>query len=229
MSKEYDGKYGIEERTSELDELFNEATTPELDTDCLSENLISLDMDELNANAAKEAQSITEKLAGYYIDENYINNHPYIKNKIAQEIDSIRRQIKMISVNEKAQDAILKLVSMGMAKPAIFSSLTSLQHTMLEIQNKLDSSTKNLETIFEEMQTNSEKTFSDKAKEADSDGQMVAVGSREFIKKITAQMNGEHYDETKDETVSDPNIDETKYDEETNEYYNPATGEIIQK
>lgn len=133
MNSNYSGKYGTDENTNIIDDLFNKSTAPESDSsDILSQNLIDINMDEINTQAQNTAESITTRLAGYFIDEKYINEHPYIKNKIGQEIDAIRRLIKMISVNEKAQDAILKLIGIGIAKPQIFTSLTALQTTMID-------------------------------------------------------------------------------------------------
>lgn len=222
MNSNYSGKYGTDEKTNIIDDLFNKSTAPESDSsDILSQNLIDINMDEINTQAQNTAESITTRLAGYFIDEKYINEHPYIKNKIAQEIDAIRRLIKMISVNEKAQDAILKLIGLGMAKAQIFTSLTALQTTMINIQTKLDTSTKALEKIFEDMQNNSEQTFEDKAKEENDNGQMVAAGARDLIKQITEKMNGtKHVD-------SDETVCATDYDAATDSYYDPQTGEVI--
>lgn len=222
MSAKYDGKFGTEDKINPLDELFNKSVAPDTDAeDIITEDLISLDMDEINEHAQNAATNITERLAGYFIDEKYIEEHPYIKNKIAQEIDSIRRLIKMISVNEKAQDAILKLVSIGIAKATIFTSLTSLQTTMLNIQTKLDSATKSLEKIFEDMQANSETTFEDKAKIENDNGELIAVGARELINAVTAKLNG------KPKSTDDATVYTGDYDEATDSYYDPQTGEIV--
>jgi len=222
MSAKYDGKFGTEDKINPLDELFNKSVAPDTDAeDIITEDLISLDMDEINEHAQNAATNITERLAGYFIDEKYIEEHPYIKNKIAQEIDSIRRLIKMISVNEKAQDAILKLVSIGIAKATIFTSLTSLQTTMLNIQTKLDSATKALEKIFEDMQANSETTFEDKAKIENDNGELIAVGARELINAVTAKLNG------KPKPTDDATVYTGDYDEATDSYYDPQTGEIV--
>lgn len=222
MSAKYDGKNGTEDKINPLDELFNKSVAPDTDPeDIITENLISLDMEEINEQARAAATNITERLAGYFIDEKYIEEHPYIKNKIAQEIDAIRRLIKMISVNEKAQDAILKLVSVGVAKATIFTSLTSLQTTMLNIQTKLDSSTKSLEKIFEDMQANSETTFEDKTKVENDNGELIAVGARELINAVTAKLNG------KPKPTTDDTVCTADYDEATDSYYDPQTGEII--
>lgn len=239
MSVNYEGKYGLEDKEEKtIDALLDESVAPNMDDEEeLTENLFSLDMDEMNEEATRKATDIAERLAGYFIDEKYINEHPYIKNKIAQEIDAIRRMLKMLSVNEKAQDGILKLISMGMAKPQIFSSLTSLQTTMLNIQTKLDNSTKSLEDIFAKMQANSEQTFEDKDKEQNENGDMVSRGSREFIKRIVAQMNGKKI-KPSDMTVATANYDgeedlqkedkesTTQYDPNSGEYFDPTTGEI---
>ena len=101
-----------------------------------------------------------------------------------QEIDNIRRLLKMLSVNEKAQDTLILSITGNSAKGTLYSSLTSLQNSMLQMQAQLNQLTANLENIFKEMQENCDKTFQEKDKEESEDGSMVVRGSRDFIKQI---------------------------------------------
>ena len=147
-----------------------------------------IDLDEINNEAKKMASMITERLSNYYFDEKYIENHPYIPTKIMSEMDNIRRLIKMLSVNEKAQDALIANITLNAGKGALYSSLTSLQNSMLNIQTQLNSLTSSLENIFKEMQDECEKTFSEKEKETNDDGSVTVRGSREFIKQLNEQL-----------------------------------------
>lgn len=156
-------------------------TEEELDTPTLILNL-----DEINNSAKAEATEITERLSNYYFDERYIIEHPYIKNKIHQEINNLRRLLKMLSVNEAAQDALISNISTNAGKGSLYQSLTSLQNTTLSIQSQLNKVTNDVENIFKEMQDNCEKTFEekDKIEDQDNNGQMVVRGSREFINSL---------------------------------------------
>lgn len=191
----YEGKFGTEDpqdKGDALENLFIKSNAPDLaDTDeALQTPMLIIDMDELDKKTLERATLIINKLAAYYFDQRYIDNHPYVTSKITQEIDNIRRLLKMLSVNEKAQDTLIMSIAGNMAKGTLYSSLTSLQNSMLQMQSQLNSLTANLENIFKEMQDNCDKTFQEKEKETSEDGSMVVRGSRDFIKEITNSLTG---------------------------------------
>lgn len=181
------GKQDLSRTIDNIDDLYNTSNIPILDDtyDQLDSPMLSIDLDEINNNAKAEATEITERLSNYYFDERYLKDHPYIENKIRQEINNIRRLLKMLSVNEAAQDALIKNITMNASKGTLYQSLTSLQNTILNIQTQLNKMTSEVENIFKEMQDNCEKTFEEKDKVEDQDnGQMIVRGSREFINSL---------------------------------------------
>lgn len=198
--KDYDGKFGTEEKISIDDDILNamflHSEAPQLnDTDeALETPILVIDLDEVNNRATTQARIITEKLSNYYFDKKYLEKHPYIPSKIAQEMDNIRRLIKMLAVNEKAQDTLITNITQSSGKGSLYASLTSLQNSMLQMQNQLNILTSKLEDIFKEMQENCEQTFEEKDKEQSEDGSMVVRGSKEFIKQMEKMMNGEKPD-----------------------------------
>jgi len=188
----YEGKYGTEDPQDKdsLNDIFLKSEAPDLDdTDSTLETpILVIDMNEVDARTLARATDITNKLAAYYFDQKYIDNHPYVTSKITQEIDNIRRLLKMLSVNEKAQDTLISSITMNSARGTLYSSLTSLQNSMLQMQAQLNTLTANLENIFKEMQENCDKTFQEKEKEESEDGSMVVRGSRDFIKQIESSL-----------------------------------------
>jgi hypothetical protein len=169
-----------------IEELFNQSV--DTDFDDASEELeaptLILNLDEINGAAHAQAVEITERLSNYYFDEKYLVEHPYVKNKIAQEIENIRRLLKMITVNEKAQDALITNITSNAGKGSLYQSLTSLQNTTLSIQAQLNKMINDVEDIFREMQADCEKTFEEKEKEVDMN---VVRGSRDFISGLIAK------------------------------------------
>ncbi len=103
-------------------------------------------------------------------------------------MDSVRRLLKMLSINEKAQDALILSIAGNSAKGTLFSSLTSLQNAMLSIQTQLNNLISGLEQIFIEMQANCEQTFEEKDKEISDDGSISSVGTRSFIEQVNAMI-----------------------------------------
>lgn len=172
-----------------LNELFiRSEDDPKYDSadDILETPTLIIDLDEVDGEAKAKATEITERLSNYYFDEQYIEKHPYIPNKISQEIDNIRILIKMLSINEKAQDTLITNITMNAGKGALYQSLTSLQDTILKIQRQLNESVKNVEDIFKEMQAETDRTFSEKPKEVNAvDGSYTVRGSKEFIEYLS--------------------------------------------
>ena len=166
--------------------------TPDNVDDIIQTPVLVIDLDEVNGEAARQAQIITERLSNYYFDEKYLKEHPYIPSKIGQEMDNIRRLLKMLTINEKAQDALIANITSNSGKGSLYQSLTSLQNSMLSIQTQLNTLTTQLENIFKEMQQECDKTFAEKPKDsvANEDGSMTVKGSREFIKQLQDQMYG---------------------------------------
>lgn len=179
------------DENTNLDDLFNDTGALETDNpdDVIDSSLLTIDLDEVNNEAKKMASLITERLSNYYFDETYIKNHPYIPTKIMTALDNVRRLLKMLSINESAQDALIKNISYNAGKGSLYSSLTSLQNSMLNIQSQLNDLTSSLENIFREMQAECDKTFQEKDHE--EDGGMQAIrGSRDFIKQIQERLYG---------------------------------------
>ena len=169
-----------------LEELFNQSVDTNFDdaSEELEAPTLILNLDEINGAAHAQAVEITERLSNYYFDEKYLVEHPYVKNKIAQEIENIRRLLKMITVNEKAQDALITNITSNAGKGSLYQSLTSLQNTTLSIQSQLNKMINDVEDIFREMQADCEKTFEEKEKEVDMN---VVRGSRDFISGLIAK------------------------------------------
>ena len=200
--------YDIDNDARDILQDFIDNSPEGLESDEQLEAPLIIDLDEVNKEAQNMARLITERLSGYYFDEDVIKSHPYIPTKIMTEMNNIRRLLKMLSINEKAQDALIQSITINAGKGSLYMSLTSLQNSMLNIQKQLNDMTAAIEEIFRSMQEESEKNFAEKDKESDSDGSMIVRGSREFIKELSARLNGKQIS--------------------TNEIVDKETGEIIQ-
>lgn len=179
-----------DDKTDALASLFLDSNSPDNidNSEEFDQNIISVDLNKVNTESQKQAVSIVDKLSGYYFDDKYLKEHPYIPSKIAQCTDNIRRLLKMLSVNEQAQDTLIVSIGFNASKGAMYQSLTSLQNSMLSIQNQLNDYVNSLEDIFRKMQEECQLTFEEKTKETEEDGSVVVRGSRDFIKSITAMI-----------------------------------------
>ena len=137
-----------------IEDLYAESNLPEFDNpeEELDTPTLLINLEEVNKLAKDEATEITERLSNYYFDDKYLQEHPYLQNKISQEINNIRRLLKMLSINEAAQDALIQNITMNAGKGSLYQSLTALQNTTLSIQSQLNKVTRDIEDIFKEMQ-----------------------------------------------------------------------------
>lgn len=184
-------KTGWKQATKEdIDDLLNESdpvTVDDTDEE-LEMPKLDLDMQKVEEESAFQAKTIVERLSNFYFDKKYLDEHPYIPNKIYTEMQNVRRLLKMLTINEKAQDSIIMAIALSMSKSTLYQSLTSLQNSTLSIQKQLDEVVSRLEDIFRVMQEECEKSFEEKDKEEDGSGRIVIKGSREFIEEMTARM-----------------------------------------
>ena len=208
--------YDIDNDARDVLQDFIDNSPEELESDEQLEAPLIIDLDEVNKEAQNMARLITERLSGYYFDEDVIKSHPYIPTKIMTEMNNIRRLLKMLSINEKAQDALIQSITINAGKGSLYMSLTSLQNSMLNIQKQLNDMTATIEEIFRSMQEESEKNFNEKDKESDSDGSMIVRGSKEFIKELSARLNGKQISKTEIVDKETGEIVKTNYVSDTN-------------
>ena len=208
-----------DDRADFLDNLFIKTDNVDFDNpdDVLETPGLVINLDEVNNASIARSTDIIEHLSGYYFDERYIKEHPYIKNKITQEMDNIRRLLKMLTINEKAQDTLIQSITCNFGKSALYSALTSLQSSTLSIQQQLDKSVSSIEEIFRKMQDECKQTFDSKEKEMLDDGSVVTMGSRNFLKELSAKIYGEQQ----------TNAVTTKVDTETGELIETPIENII--
>ena len=163
---------------------------------------ININMEEIDVESQRMSKLITERLSDYYFSKEYIDEHPYIPTKIMLVMNNIRRLLKMLSVNEKAQDSLILGVSYNIGKGSLYGSLTALQNAMLNIQTQLNNLVKELEDIFSKMQDECDKTFKEKDLEKQSDGTIIVRGARELIQEIeNMQRSGKIGDKVKLEEI----------------------------
>ena len=208
--------YNIDNDTKDILQDFIDNSPDVLENDEQLETPLIIDLDEVNKEAQNMARLITERLSGYYFDEAVIKSHPYIPTKIMTEMNNIRRLLKMLSINEKAQDALIQSITINAGKGSLYMSLTSLQNSMLNIQKQLNDMTATIEEIFRSMQEESEKNFNEKDKESDSDGSMIVRGSKEFIKELNARLNGKQISKTEIVDKETGEIVQANYVSDTN-------------
>lgn len=171
----------------DIDKIFQESDKVFVGDDVdqeLEMPVMDINMTEINDESKHIATLITERLADYYFSQEYLDEHPYIPTKIMLVMNNVRRLLKMLTVNEKAQDSLLLGVSYNAGKGSLYTSLTALQNSMLNTQTQLNTFIKELEDIFSKMQEECDKTFKEKDLEKNQDGTITVRGARELLNEI---------------------------------------------
>jgi len=94
---------------------------------------VQMDFEEEKISAARDAKSLLDSLAQFYLEENSSENNPYLEYR--KKIDSLNVSSMMFQL-KTAQHAITKLleeIDMGNMTPRLFEVLAQLQGQVIQI------------------------------------------------------------------------------------------------
>lgn len=180
----------MSEEDNSLNEIFGTADFSDtgLSIDDLSDigveqSITMINTDQIALSSKKQSEELIEGLASYYIDEEYLKEHPYIYKKVLLHMDLLRRCIKMINVNEEAQNTILQNIAISPGKTQLYQSLSTLQNTANQLQKQLEKHVTDLEGEFKRIDEETGRTFGSREKE-EVRGINIARGTKEFLMKL---------------------------------------------
>ena len=107
------------------------------DTSDLGEQLVNIDVDNINREAECDAHQIVDNLAKFYYDDKFMSEHPQVKKRIDDELESMRILIKMRKADEEAHDALVKAISANNTNASLYKALTQIQGTILSVTTKM--------------------------------------------------------------------------------------------
>ena len=150
---------------------------------------VEIDVEQIKVDSKAYVCSMVDNLSRFYYDEEFMKNHPVFKKRVDSDIDSLCILIKMRSVDEVTQDALVKAISTNSGNASLYRALTDVQRTILNIQTKIEETVKSLEAFMKGYQL--EIDFNPpESKDSSSDDvveQVTTRGSKDFIQ----QMRGE--------------------------------------
>lgn len=166
-----------------LEELIQKATD---DTSDIEEQLVSIDVDTINSEAKWDAHQMVDNLAKFYYDDKFMSEHPQIKKRIDDELESMRILIKMRKADEEAHDALVKAISANNNNASLYKALTQIQGTILSVTTKMGEIVDRLNNMMKGYQL--EIPYEQQQEENQQITQKNTYrGTKEFIKNMLKQ------------------------------------------
>lgn len=147
---------------------------------------VEIDVDQIKEDSKAYVCSMVDNLSKFYYDEEFMSSHPIFKKRVDSDIDSLCILIKMRSVDEVTQDALVKAIATNSGNASLYRALTDVQRTILNIQTKIEDTVKSLEAFMKGYQL--EIDFNPPEKDADDSDdvteQVTTRGSKDFIQQM---------------------------------------------
>ena len=119
---------------SNLQDLFEDNV---LDGIIDSEQILDIDMNKIDEDAAKDAADLVINLSKFYYDDKFMAANPTFKKRVDTDLESLRVLIKMRKSDEIAHDNLLKAIANNSSNESLYRSLTEIQKTIISITTKM--------------------------------------------------------------------------------------------
>lgn len=177
-------------KTDFLDLLINNDTAEnEFDIDG-TEDLFEIDIDSINSHANTLAVGKINNLLRLYNDKEFTDSNPEFKKRVDNEIDTLRRLIKMAETNEAIHDNLVKAISHKPDNASLYRALTKLQKNIITIQTQISQIMKEFTQMCKAYQTeitfkteDNSNTSSNEFEEM-NDGSTTSRGRKAFISSM---------------------------------------------
>lgn len=134
-------------KTFDIDELEGMFAKPEDET-FDSIEVVNIDIDAIGDEAQTKATSLIEDLAKFYYDEEFLKSNPNFRRRVDNDMESLRMLLKMRAADEVTHDVLIKAIAANSGNASLYSSLTKVQSTILQITSKIENIVNNLTTMI---------------------------------------------------------------------------------
>lgn len=150
--------------------------------DLENEELITIDIEALNSDSKKEAESVIEIVTSLYQDEDFKKRHPQARKRIELEIETLRGLIKMRKADEEAHDALLIAITENKSNASLYRSMAEIQKTSIALSNKIHDTIDRLNQICKGFQL--ELPFNEPDEEVPKETGGAHRGTKSFIEEM---------------------------------------------
>lgn len=156
------------------------------------EDVYTIDLDNIDIDAGIMATGKINNLLRLYNDKDFIENNPEFKKRVDNEIDTLRRLIKMAKTNEVIHDNLAKAISHNPNNASLYMALARLQSNIMSIQTQISQTMNEFTKLCKSYQT--EMNFETKHTSEESigttnDGGTVTRGRKAFIENMNNEID----------------------------------------
>lgn len=153
--------------------------------------------DEMKDQASNESKKLMNSLLKFYLSNELIEKNDYIKAKAKVDMMTQAGLIKQLQISERAIDTLMRLIDTGEMTPRMFEVLGGLQKTMLDIMKHqtlhMMASEENMKKLKRDIDIYQDSTDQ---KQIKVEGKTLSRGTRNLMKEIQSELNGEETEET---------------------------------
>lgn len=167
--------------------------------------------EQIDTDSQSAAEHLMSVIAEIYGNENLLNEHPKFKMRLDNELDTLRRNLKMCKTDEMLFDKLTQALSQSPNNAALWIAFARHQKTIMDIQVKIDQSVDRISKLVTSFQT--ELTFKEEDKPIEeasiSDGGMTARGGKAFLEQVSQYVDpetGEIFDDAQEADEDEEDI-----------------------
>lgn len=110
-------------------------------------DIINIPIDDISNSATAKAQTLIEDLTNFYYDEEFLKRNPNFRKRVDNDLESLRMLLKMRAADEVTHDVIIKAIAANSSNASLYTSLTRIQTTILQITTKIETIVNNLTSM----------------------------------------------------------------------------------
>lgn len=148
---------------------------------------VDIDVKQVEDDAKAYVSSLIDNYTNFYFDEQFLNKHPKFRKRIEDDIETLVSLRKMRRMDEITQDSLVKAISGNPNNASLYRALTDIQRTILNIQNKIDETTRSLTAFMKGYQMEFDfDTPTDNSDDGSEEvqGEVVTRGTKDFINQM---------------------------------------------
>ena len=172
-------------------------------------DVVNIDIEAIGSEAEGKAKTFIEDLAKFYYDEDFLKANPNFRKRVDNDMESLRMLLKMRSADEVTHDVLIKAIAGNSSNASLYSALTKVQATILQITTKIETIVNNLTTLIkgyqleinfklEQEQLRAESSADDKPMTVE-DSPTTHRGSKSFIEQMNKLDEGSLFEDEKEQ------------------------------
>lgn len=111
-------------------------------------DIVDIPIEDISNSATSKAQALIEDLANFYYDEEFLKRNPNFRKRVDNDLESLRMLLKMRSADEVTHDVIIKAITTNPSNASLYTSLTRIQTTILQITTKIEAIVNSLTSMM---------------------------------------------------------------------------------